>query len=699
MQLMKILEDNNHLVLAMDKDFSPHSNFIFWGTRCEVIYNKDLNLIKFINNSYNPGNLNYVRIFSDEAGQTRIGPLLGMLISSSKKERILQGYKDSVYIKLTDYMRNIGGILVFFTINDVDWNGLLVNGHILDTGNYTYVPVCVPLPRVVYDRCFGSNGRIDGFIFREKASGLDIKIFNAMVKLGKLDTYDILSKDTELQKITLPYSEFSMNKLIQFMEQYDSVYVKPDQLYKGEGLIKVTKNSTGYCIEHHRDKVFTKVETGDLNYVLGLMEDFGQLSQKYVIQKSIDIALFLGNPFDVRVMLQKNDLGDWEVTGALARVGPEDCLITSPRSGGKVIRLRDAVSSAFPGQSDKQEQIIESIEQYTKKIGCFLEEKNNLIGELGIDLGIDKQGNIWLIEVNAKPLRVSMKKLKSKPVDTKINSYPCLFGAFLDGFSLNNKEIRKTTDVCEHIMKLIEISSLPPLTIRVGKNQIDFLNINPDKPVMLKIGAKEVIARVQISESQPINQIGISPDIMTETGCYSDIQIKLISSVNNIIWLGPLFAIMTPINNVKTEVEDKEIEYMEKIAYELGCLLFQFTVQDINWSDKKMLGTFFNREKSKWEEKWFPFPDIVFDLSTFPRKDLRKRAKEILKQLNKGGTTVLINNRRYFGKYETMEAMSFFNQTKDFIPETHEFTRQNLCSLFQKCRRVYIKSEYGSHGD
>jgi glutathione synthase/RimK-type ligase-like ATP-grasp enzyme len=697
--LVKILQENNHLMLDLNQNYFDNTSQIFWGIhRCDVIYNSYLKHAKFNNTFYKIKNLEHINIFYDESDCMRIGPFLGILISAAKKEHVLEGYQDNVYIKLTNHMRNLGGLLVFFTIDDIDWNELLIKGHLIGTDNL-YHEVCVPFPRVIYDRCFGSKGRLVGADFREKINefGLtDIKIYNCMVKLGKLETYELCSKNKDLQKITLPYSEFSFQSLTGFMEKYDSVYIKPDLLYKGEGIIKVSRNGQYFSLEHHRDKLFTRKSTNDLMSVIDLMEDFGHLSQRYVIQKSISLASFLGNPFDVRVMLQKNGLGEWEVSGVLARVGPENCLITSPRSGGQVIRLSEALSSAFPGQIGRRREIKQNIENYAIKIGLAMEAEYGLIGELGIDMGVDSDGSVWMIEVNGKPLKVSMKRLNSKPVDIKINRYPCLFGAFLDGFPCKSTESHSAAGT----MELIELTTLPPKTITINKSEV-FQTIDPGKPVLIKLGSSEITAGVHISNSLVNHkQIGISSDIMTAMGCCSGIKINMFACSNNVICLGPLLAVLkSPIEyKYIKNTKYKEIEYIEKVAYELGCMLFYFTAQDINWSDEKMVGIFFNRITGKWEDKYFPLPDIVYDLGSFPEKVVRETAKEMMRLLRKRENTALINSRRFFGKYQTIQSIKFLNQTKDLIPATRHLTIDNLQELLLNWKRVFVKSEYGSHG-
>ncbi|WP_368784377.1 YheC/YheD family protein, partial [Acinetobacter baumannii] len=46
------------------------------------------------------------------------------------------------------------------------------------------------------------------------------------------------------------------------------------------------------------------------------------------------------------------------------------------------------------------------------ELPTFLEQRHGRLVELGIDIGIDRQGKVWLIEVNSKPGRASFRRIE-----------------------------------------------------------------------------------------------------------------------------------------------------------------------------------------------------------------------------------------------------------------------------------------------
>jgi len=212
-----------------------------------------------------------------------------------------------------------------------------------------------------------------------------------------------------------------------------------------------------------------------------------------------------------------------------------------------------------------------------------------------------------------------------------------------DGFCVKN-EVEKIGSQNAEKFELTEIPSLPRQSICLTEEQINCLGISPG-PIALKIGVKVFfVDRHEQEISLNANQIGISQDILAETGLYSGLKLSLITNRNNVLWLGPIFAVLlspTGWDMAKKGNIVKELKYSEQLAHELGYLMYYFTAHDINWSEQKMLGCYLNRKTGNWEENWLPLPDVVYDLATFPgRKDLLEIAKDILKQFRNSNDTI-----------------------------------------------------------
>lgn len=60
-----------------------------------------------------------------------------------------------------------------------------------------------------------------------------------------------------------------------------------------------------------------------------------------------------------------------------------------------------------------------------------LEERYGRLGELGIDYGIDRDGNIWLLEVNSRPGRASFFQIRQPKCAFRAINRPLEYARYL----------------------------------------------------------------------------------------------------------------------------------------------------------------------------------------------------------------------------------------------------------------------------
>jgi hypothetical protein len=105
--------------------------------------------------------------------------------------------------------------------------------------------------------------------------------------------------------------------------------------------------------------------------------------------------------------------------------------------GGRVITSRVLMKSLF-----KRKALIEEkncrIKELCLKVASTLDKLSlGNFGELGFDIGIDKKGWLWLIEVNSKP-RKTTSTVSSKLVMRNTFKRPLEYGSYLAGFPVKN---------------------------------------------------------------------------------------------------------------------------------------------------------------------------------------------------------------------------------------------------------------------
>lgn len=362
-------------------------------------------------------------------GEIVLGPLIGVLIAHAKLQALLAGTRDTVFGRMTRYAREVGTALFFFSMQGLDFRTSTVHGFQCDERGAVWSDRRFPIPRVVYDRCFTSQGRAQAAELRDAARELGIVVVNNPTKITKLQAFSVLSEYTDLAH-HLPHTErLTAKSLPNLLHGYADLYLKPNALSRGAGVYRMMRQGEGWMLwapEHERDEGLELQSEGE---VTSALEPFCNPAADYLAQEGLPLATYLGNRFDFRSLVQKDGAGHWRVTGLVARVAPVGGVITSPRAGGQVAVADRVLRHAFP---DRWRTIIQEIERVSIKLAACTEKQFGICAELGLDLGVIRDGTVKLIEVNGKPLKVSLKRLGDPQASELMDRCPVHFASYLD---------------------------------------------------------------------------------------------------------------------------------------------------------------------------------------------------------------------------------------------------------------------------
>lgn len=380
-----------------------------------------------------------LQIRKTQKNEIEIGPLVGVFINSKKMAALSEGKDDSVYRTFKLAIKKLHGICCFFSIGDIDWERKLVKGII--RSNSEWVTTILPLPTVIYDRCFGNYGRNHGMDFRKRL-GDDYQVVNSIPKLAKWETICALKKNSKLiSSIPSTIIYHSWKDLEYALSQESRVYLKPDALYKGKGIFRVSEESDGtYKVEHRTDTENEITILNKLSNIDKIIKSYAVLGGGYLIQQEIRKAHYHGYPFDFRLLYQKDWQGKWQPSGIAVRMGAPGSIITSPRSGGAVAEFSKVLRDSFNEDTTTKNGLYENVISIGKEVVSTIDKEFGDCVELGLDMTIDVNKKIWIIEVNGKPLKVSLKWLNDSNLMTRCNSRPIEYAVFLTGFESADTE-------------------------------------------------------------------------------------------------------------------------------------------------------------------------------------------------------------------------------------------------------------------
>jgi hypothetical protein len=126
--------------------------------------------------------------------------------------------------------------------------------------------------------------------------------------------------------------------------------------------------------------------------------------KRYLVQQGIPIKLPNGRVHDYRMLVQKDGEGVWRVTGCAGRIGAQNSVTSNLHGGGHAATM-DTLLRRWIQNESKIDSVKRDAEQFGVQVAQYLEQSYGRLCELALDLAIDKQGRVWLLEVNPKPSR------------------------------------------------------------------------------------------------------------------------------------------------------------------------------------------------------------------------------------------------------------------------------------------------------
>lgn len=294
----------------------------------------------------------------------------------------------------------LGGSFYVFSLKGFSDEG--VEGFFYDDNEDGWKKGFFPFPAVIYNRVSSRRTEISkGFNgFLNKLDALGIKIFNHRF-LSKWETHESLLKEDHLHPFIPETHLYSESLLESMLEKHDELYIKPVHGSQGRNIIQITKNDG--MINASLSSMSAKDLPAYKN-VSELGRAFAPIVGKRlcIIQQGIQLSELNGRKLDFRVLCHKNAQQFWKVTSIVARVSAEQFFVSNIARGGEVMKPGHTLVLIF-GKEQARHQLALMKELALETAEVISKYAEGLTAELGIDIGIDIKGNLWLIEANSKP--------------------------------------------------------------------------------------------------------------------------------------------------------------------------------------------------------------------------------------------------------------------------------------------------------
>ncbi|MEJ8305588.1 YheC/YheD family protein [Saccharibacillus sacchari] len=263
------------------------------------------------------------------------------------------------------------------------------------------------LPDVVYDRL-----KERGLRRSEKAYERLAHIPNTHTRpagsFNKLKAYELLSGDPAIDPHLIPYSLLeSAESALDFIARHGQTVIKPSGGTKGSAIIVVQKEGEHYRID---DPVYSHLLNADQ---LSALLDGLAASKEMVLQKFIDSMTSENLPFHIRVHLIRDANDDFRIIGHMPYI--------STQQRHKVVNHHSNLRAftqwhwflpyQFPG---REEEMDAKIDAFAYAAAARIEQRlEHRLWEIGLDLGIEQDGSIWLYEANMNKVGVINRELEA----------------------------------------------------------------------------------------------------------------------------------------------------------------------------------------------------------------------------------------------------------------------------------------------
>ena len=373
-----------------------------------------------------------LRLRRSADGQVHVGPFVGILCHRSGPSNPY-GAQTTFFRRLIRLGRQLNMAVYVFEPGDVlrplgavaGWTWLEGRG---------WARRLFPLPHVLYDR-----GYVTASVLRLQRwlRGRGVQQFNSLVG-SKWWVYRLMRRFPDLAPY-IPETRVlrTTADLSAMLRRYGTVYVKAAGGGKGIGIWVISADRRGGYNYRYTDAQ-ARIHRGRTANLGAIVQHLlGRPRQPWLIQPRIDLARWRGRIFDVRILVQRDGRGNWQITGTGARIGRPGSIVSNLYGGGEAWPLEPVLMESL-GMTDAQAMAMRRrIEHIALRVAQEIDlacRRTGYVGELGIDIGIDRSGQLWFFEANSRTGRNLFRQAGLHDASRLADQRPLEFALHLSGF-------------------------------------------------------------------------------------------------------------------------------------------------------------------------------------------------------------------------------------------------------------------------
>lgn len=261
-------------------------------------------------------------------------------------------------------------------------------------------------PDVIYDRLKG-RGKPRFARLYEATNGIPTNHPHISRSMDKHAFYQFLAP-SELASLIIPYTILTTpDDALRFIADHGVSILKPAVGSYGTRIVRIEGSDEDYLVsENEHTHRLSRQE------LIELLQSVCKTGQLFLLQKYIRSETPLQLPFHIRVHAIRDAGGDWQVSGITPYVSLSSRKkIVNHRSALRVFAAWDKFLAHLYDDAAQRQRVHEEVMQQASRLIAYLEQNwDGLPGEIGIDIGIDQEGRVWLYEVNMNKVGTMAKE-------------------------------------------------------------------------------------------------------------------------------------------------------------------------------------------------------------------------------------------------------------------------------------------------
>lgn len=358
-------------------------------------------------------------------------PVLGILTLYLNNARQLE--EKQVYRRMIAEGKQIGLDVFVFTPMDVDNVKQRIYALVFDPAKGEWSRKWRSFPDMIYDRCrIQRSVRFQQLLqFRSRYNHLTFLNRPLRNKWTIHQTFSQKGRFRQHLPETLLYQ--SSADLHRMLRANPVVYIKPSNGTGGRGILRIErlKGERGmFDIQGRRlNRQIIQPRRVSLSRLESIVRQWC-IGGRFLVQQGIPLRLPGGRFHDYRMLVQKNSQGNWAMTGIAGRVGAARSVTSNLHGGGHAVRA-EILLKEWLGSEEKAAKTIQTAEKLGTDAAAYLEDSFSDLCELALDLAIDREGRIYVLEVNPKPAREVFSRAGDKETYRKALRRPLEYALWI----------------------------------------------------------------------------------------------------------------------------------------------------------------------------------------------------------------------------------------------------------------------------